>query len=218
MDPATEFEIGMLRRQLRLQRIVTAVVVSAVVVGTVAWGLVTNSSGGRRSHDLRRLTTSVDSLARVAATQRTRLHPLEQEVETFGTAGDRIRAELRGKADRLTVQIMLVRLAAIDAKLAHQDSTLADIRADVRNELARRTHELATARHDSLTALRHRFDTRIDALAGTTRATQERVLALDTRLAALQMARQRDRPRTAVRDATTLVSLGLVTGHLITEH
>jgi hypothetical protein len=210
MDTDNDFELTLLRRQLAGQRAAT-VVVAVIALGALAWALSLGRAATHRNARLRQVSAQVDSLQRVAATERRAISPLENQLGAFDSAQSRVRAALAGKVGRQQLAALAARLDSITAGLAGNQAALTRLDHD----LARRTAALALAGRDSTTALRRALAAELAGLRDSAHADHAGLRALAARVAGMQAAQRNGRTWTDVRDGATLVSLGMVTAHII---
>lgn len=205
-----EFEVMLLKRQMRRQVTLTAVLAS-VAVAALAWGFMLAGAAARRTAQLRHVSAVVDSLDRVTTAQRQRISPIEDRVQSFGTLESRLSYALASKASRTEVEGLQDRLDAIGRRLAQTDSSLTLLGVD----MSRHADQLAAAQIDSLGSLRRSLGVRLAALADTTRRNQATIRALDAHVGAIDLSRDHERTWTAARDVGTATALAMITAHVV---
>jgi len=210
MDASSEFEVRLLQEQLVRQRVAT-VVVGLAALGALVWALVLGHAASQRGAKMRHLAAVVDSVDRVATAERSELSPIERQVGTFDLLGDRLRSALDAKAKRVDVRALGARLDSIDAQLAGNASALKALDEDV----SKRAAALAAAERDSLASLRRAMEVQLAGLADTASVDHDHLLTLGEQVRAVRAAQRGSRRATAARDGATILSLALVTAHII---
>lgn len=209
MESDAEFEIQLLRNQLRRAWIAASVVTGLVAV-MLAWNFAQGRAAGHRAAHLEQVSAGVERLSDIAETQERRLDPLERHLASFGVLEDRV-DRLGGAADRGAVTSLRAGLDAIHARLDHSDSLL-----------TRLGEELGSARADwlgasagSLAVLRQEVHDRLTALGREMGVQRTELQALDLRMETLVEQRRRAHRTTWVRDGLTLLSSGIILTHVM---